>query len=109
MAGRYGGEEFVVLMPSYNQQDAFNFAKRLQEHLASNPLLSHDKEDIYISASMGLAVHNNEDPANKSQYFESADELVKAADQAMYSAKRTGRNRILLYTTQGYEDLSVKD
>lgn len=109
MAGRYGGEEFVVLMPGYNQQEAFNFAKRLQEQLASTPLLSHNKEDIYISASMGLAVHNNQDPDNKNQYFEGADELVKAADQAMYSAKRTGRNRILLYTTQGYEDLSVKD
>ncbi|NLW06114.1 MAG: GGDEF domain-containing protein [Pseudomonadaceae bacterium] len=108
LAGRYGGEEFVVLMPGYGQEEAFNFAKRLQEHLAATPLLSHNKEDIYISASMGLAMHSSKDPSNKNQYFDNADELVKAADQAMYSAKRTGRNRILLYTSEGYQDLSIQ-
>lgn len=106
MAGRYGGEEFVVLMPGYCQEKALTFAKRLQEHLATIPLLSHNKEDIYISASMGLAVHDLTNPNNQDQQFEDADSLVKAADQAMYSAKRTGRNRILLYTSKGYQDLS---
>ena len=106
MAGRYGGEEFVVLMPGYSQEKALIFAKRLQEHLATTPLLSHNKEDIYISASMGLAVHDLREPNNPAQQFEDADSLVKAADQAMYSAKRTGRNRILLYTSKGYQDLS---
>lgn len=106
MAGRYGGEEFVVLMPGYDQAAALTFAKRLQQYLATNPLLSHNKEDIYISASMGLAVHNNKEPQDKSKQFEDADSLIKAADQAMYGAKRTGRNRILLYTDKGYRDLS---
>ncbi|WP_027848567.1 sensor domain-containing diguanylate cyclase [Marinospirillum minutulum] len=106
MAGRYGGEEFVVLMPGYSQEKALIFAKRLQEHLAITPLLSHNKEDIYISASMGLAVHDLREPNNPDQQFEDADSLVKAADQAMYSAKRTGRNRILLYTSKGFQDIS---
>ncbi|GLR64992.1 sensor domain-containing diguanylate cyclase [Marinospirillum insulare] len=107
MAGRYGGEEFVVLMPGYGQKAALTFAKRLQEHLATTPLLSHNKEDIYISASMGLAVHDLTETDDKQLQFEDADSLVKAADQAMYSAKRTGRNRILLYTQEGYQDLST--
>jgi len=106
MAGRYGGEEFVVLMPGYNQKTALCFAKRLQEHLATTPLLSHNKEDIYISASMGLAVQDLSNPESNDQQFKDADSLVKAADQAMFSAKRTGRNRILLYTSNGYQDIS---
>lgn len=106
MAGRYGGEEFVVLMPGYDQKSAFTFAKRLQDNLATNPLLSHNKEDIYISASMGLAIHSNNEANKSEQYFDDSDSLIKAADQAMYSAKRTGRNRILLYTSKGYQDLS---
>ena len=93
-------------MPAYCQAKALAFAKRLQEHLATTPLLSHNKEDIYVSASMGLAVHDLRDKNNTAQQFEDADNLVKAADQAMYSAKRTGRNRILLYTSKGYQDLS---
>lgn len=111
-AGRYGGEEFVVLMPDHSQDDALGFAKRLQEHLAATPLLSHHKEDIYISASMGLAMHFGQgfqqDSGNKNQCFDNADDLVKAADEAMYSAKRTGRNRITLYAGKdNYTNLSA--
>ncbi|SFX50336.1 sensor domain-containing diguanylate cyclase [Marinospirillum alkaliphilum] len=105
IAGRYGGEEFVALLPGFNQDEALAFARRLQEHLASTPLLSHNKEDIYVSASMGIAVQQLRD--NAQPVFADADELVSAADQAMYNAKRTGRNRILLFTSGGQsQDLS---
>lgn len=107
-AGRYGGEEFIALLPGFDKQAALNFAKNLQSYLAVTALISHNKEDIYISASMGLAIHSNNQNNTSEQTFETADALVKAADQAMYSAKRTGRNRILLYTPQGYQDLSNK-
>lgn len=104
MAGRYGGEEFIALMPGYNQDEALAFARRLQEHLAANPLLSHNREDIYVSASMGIAIYAPGKSAD--QQFADPDSLVSAADQAMYSAKRTGRNRILLFTARGYQDYS---
>lgn len=100
IAGRYGGEEFVTLMPGYTQEAALEFAKRLQGYLASTPLLSHNKEDIYISASMGIAAHfcQQSSPEN---CFNDANALLDAADKAMYSAKRTGRNKILLFNSQG--------
>ncbi len=99
MAGRYGGEEFVVLLPRQDQEVALKFALRLQEYLASTPLLSHNKEDIYISASMGIAV---QDATKK---FKDPDELLNAADKAMYNAKRSGRNQILLFNNQGQVEL----
>ncbi|SFB89386.1 diguanylate cyclase (GGDEF) domain-containing protein [Marinospirillum celere] len=100
LAGRYGGEEFVALMPGHAQEGALEFARRLQEYLASTPLLSHNKEDIYISASMGIAIHapHGKNPA---EIFADPDSLLDAADKAMYSAKRTGRNQILLFNSQG--------
>ena len=102
LAGRYGGEEFVILLPNYNLDTTHKFALRLQEHLAANALITYKKEDIYLSASIGLAEF---DPA-KDNSFAKPDDLVNAADQAMYDAKRKGRNRILLYTSEGYQELS---
>ncbi|WP_114418846.1 sensor domain-containing diguanylate cyclase [Marinospirillum perlucidum] len=97
LAGRYGGEEFVVLMPGHSQTSALDFAQRLQEYLASSPLLSHNQEDIYISASMGIASFQE-----KESGFSDPDELLNAADKAMYTAKRTGRNQILLFGRNGF-------
>lgn len=103
-AGRYGGEEFVVLMPSHTQAQAMHFARTLQEQLATIPLLSHGREDIYISASMGIALQTFQEGAA----FQDAKAMMNAADQAMYSAKRNGRNRILLFTPKGSQELAKK-
>ena len=104
LAGRFGGEEFVALMPGHTQETALEFARRLQEYLASTPLLSHNKEDIYVSASMGIAVHAPRS-GNPEQSFDDPDELLNAADKAMYSAKRSGRNQIILFSNQGHVQL----
>lgn len=122
-AGRYGGEEFVVLLPNSNLANAKSFALQLQQELAALPLLIYNKktkevthvqhlqqtknlnpaqqEEISISASIGLAEY---DPSQETQ-FAQPDDLVNAADQAMYDAKRTGRNRIMLFTAEGSKTL----
>lgn len=102
LAGRYGGEEFVVLLPNFSLEEAHQFAIKLQEHLAANALIIYKKEAIHLSASIGLVRYNPEEPNG----FAQADDLVNAADQAMYDAKRTGRNRIVEFTTKGVKTLS---
>lgn len=102
LAGRYGGEEFVVLMPNSDLAQAQDFALRLQEYMAANALLTFKQEDIYLSASMGLAVYN---PCENTSFAE-PDELLNAADQAMYDAKRSGRNRIVEFTPEGIKKIT---
>ncbi len=107
LAGRYGGEEFVALMPGFNQTSVVEFARRLQQSLASTPLLCHQQEDIYVSVSMGIAQHypSSDSPMCR---FKNAEALINAADQSMYQAKRSGRNQFFQFGADGIEDLSDK-
>lgn len=97
LAGRYGGEEFVVLMSGYSTEDAYQFAKRLQRRLADTALLKHQHEEVFISASMGIAGYNNTPEHPENLNLKEASALIDAADQAMYSAKNSGRNNIRIY------------
>lgn len=79
--GRWGGEEFVVLAPEARIEDAVGLAEKLRSALASEPV-----EPVgIITASFGVAEYR---PG------EGADSLLKRADDALYRAKRTGRNRV---------------
>lgn len=85
--GRYGGEEFVVLLPGASRGDARVLAERL---LATLRQYRHSCGDevVTATASLGLAVHSRASP------FLSGAALVSAADEAMHAAKRAGRNRL---------------
>lgn len=84
---RLGGEEFVMLLPETDQQTAFQVAERLRKKLEST--ISPCGEVVTIS--IGIAMHP-EDRANSA-------ELLELADQCLYEAKRTGRNRTIDYAT----------
>jgi diguanylate cyclase (GGDEF)-like protein len=84
-AGRWGGEEFFVLLPGTSAEGGARLADRLRKALASRPILAPDGTAIRVTASFGVAVAP---PAV------SADELVAAADAALYEAKRGGKNRV---------------
>jgi diguanylate cyclase (GGDEF)-like protein len=81
---RYGGEEFVVLLPQTSGDHAHRLAERLREGIAANPVpLSHG--EIHITVSIGMSCLT---PAM------SGEDLVKTADAFLYKAKQSGKNRV---------------
>jgi diguanylate cyclase (GGDEF)-like protein len=84
MICRYGGEEFVVLMPQSSQAQAFRLADRLREEIAATPIPLSQGE-VRITVSIGLATL---------EPHMSGEDLVKAADAAMYEAKQSGKDRV---------------
>jgi diguanylate cyclase (GGDEF)-like protein len=85
-AYRYGGEEFAVLLPQRDFAAAKGVAKRLCQAVESLNILLNGGGKVAITVSVGIAI-GPEDGA-------SAQELVAAADAALYDAKRSGRNRV---------------
>ncbi len=85
--GRYGGEEFVVLLPSTDKSSAWGIAERIRSSIQYSPAIISDAETIPLTVSIGLAeVRNgNETPLS----------LFERADKALYTAKQKGRNRVI--------------
>ncbi|MFZ3219950.1 MAG: GGDEF domain-containing protein [Rhodoferax sp.] len=84
--GRYGGEEFVILMPNTSLEDGQEIAHRVRVLLAETPFL-FEEQSISITASFGVAALET---------GEAGDRILNRADVAMYEAKRRGRNRVEL-------------
>ena len=88
LACRYGGEEFVVVMPDTDAGFAFAVAERLRQGLESTPIpISRSPGKLKITVSIGIA------STTGSQ--EAPDTVLHRADQALYRAKREGRNRVI--------------
>ena len=89
LAGRFGGEEFVVLLPQAREQDALNVAERLRAHIAGLSILVDDQDEtagcIRLTISVGVASLDGES--------RELTDLLAAADAALYHAKETGRNK----------------
>ena len=83
-AARYGGDEFVIILPQTGKQQALSLAGKLLELMRSTTFLSDDNQDIRLTASFGVATYP-QDGNNRT-------ELLRAADVAMYAAKDAGRN-----------------
>lgn len=89
---RYGGEEFVISLSGYNTEHAFQLANMLRKKLADQPL-QIEEQTWPISASFGLAKLNPVQP-------ETLQQLLIHADQALYKAKRNGRNQVMPHQAQ---------
>ncbi len=82
---RIGGDEFAIILPNIvKSEEATTVAKKIITTLTDPFLLCSHKQDVRIGASIGIAIYPSDAPE--------ADELVKLADAAMYSAKRTGNS-----------------
>jgi len=87
LACRYGGEEFVVVMPETDLAVATVVAERLRRRIASEPFPIHEgARAIEVTISIGIAGLSGADTAAS---------VIKRADQALYRAKRDGRNRVV--------------
>ncbi len=83
---RYGGEEFVILLPGTGLPDSVTVVSRLQRELTKRFFL-HDNQRLLITFSAGVA---------ERRPGETRDETISRADAAMYNAKRAGKNRVMV-------------
>ncbi|MHB8127025.1 MAG: diguanylate cyclase [Desulfitobacteriaceae bacterium] len=79
--GRYGGEEFIAVLPNINLEAASRMAERIRANLQ---MFDFGAEDLTLTISIGVAQYANEKP----------NELIKKADLLLYQAKDNGRNRV---------------
>ncbi|MDH5654944.1 MAG: sensor domain-containing diguanylate cyclase [Spirochaetia bacterium] len=89
--GRYGGEEFCVLMPETNSERAVELAEKIRKNVESRPIPIEDKEAM-ITISVGVSsypVHN--------EFINNVEDFIKLADEALYLCKDRGRNCVALY------------
>jgi diguanylate cyclase (GGDEF)-like protein len=84
--GRYGGEEFIVVLPGCDGPSAWLQAERVREAFAGRACQA-GAQSIPITCSIGVASHSAEFPPD-------SDALIRSADAALYSAKHLGRNRV---------------
>lgn len=89
VAARYGGEEFVVIMPGSDMAAASNVAERLRKRVEMRPYVTKSGRHAHVSVSIGCAGF----PESANDAFD----LLKAADIALYEAKKSGRNLVMKY------------
>ncbi len=91
LLGRWGGEEFLMILPSTDTPEAIVVAERLRSEISRLPITTPDGRVIPIRASFGVA--------RLSQYAADArfDDLVRDADIALYQAKHSGRDQVSLF------------
>lgn len=82
--GRWGGEEFLALLPGTDLAGALRVGERIRAAVAASPPAAH--EELCITCSLGAAACPPQEAVR--------DALVRAADQALYAAKRMGRNQV---------------
>lgn len=95
---KYGGDEFVIILPDSDKVGAFLAADRLREEIEKEPFEGREQQPLgKITLSLGISSYP--------EHGTSVEELLDHADKALYSAKKSGRNRTVLYS----EDLEEED
>ena len=91
-AARYGGDEFVILLPYQTSTEALRMVERLRRAVSKLQIFDAEGEplDLELTFSAGIAGHTPETP------IQSGEALLQLADAALYQAKRSGRNRVVV-------------
>ncbi|HEX9051279.1 MAG TPA: diguanylate cyclase [Anaeromyxobacter sp.] len=100
ICARYGGEEFAVILPKTHMTGALAVAERIWKELGNKEYLvvasgAPAPQKVHVTACIGIAFYPSKD-------ISSGELLLRFADQALYNAKRGGRNSICLYQAQAY-------
>jgi diguanylate cyclase (GGDEF)-like protein len=85
-AARYGGDEFVIILPQTEKDGALTLAVKLQNALKEQPFISNNVELMTVTGSFGVATFPDD--------AQNSSELINAADEAMYLVKASGRNGV---------------
>ena len=92
VVARFGGDEFALVLPDTGGEGAYSVGERTRDRIAAFRFLAGDGLDIHLTASVGVATLPDA--------AASADELVQAADKAMYRVKESGKNGIQVSAAQ---------
>jgi diguanylate cyclase (GGDEF)-like protein len=95
LVGRYGGEEFVAVLPETDGDRALIVAERLRQNVVRYPFTLPSGERVGVTISVGVAVY----PVDA----DTVTDLVHTADAALYAAKAGGRNRVVYKPVSGHE------
>ena len=87
---RYGGEEFIIMLPRIDKEEAFIYAERLREKIENHPFKHREKQPMgFVSVSGGIASFPDDG--------DSIYKVIELADLALYQAKGKGKNQVLPY------------
>jgi len=86
LASRYGGDEYVIILPFKGAAEAKTLAEAIRKKIEAEPFLTTHKLSCKLTASIGIAVYPD--------HGQTMDELLSKADKAMYQVKETGKNRV---------------
>ena len=92
---RYGGEEFCIMLPETNEEEAFVWAERFCGRFATEPF-KHEDLKLGLTASFGIS--------DKQDDRQNVEQLIDQADQALLAAKEAGRNRVVCYSSISASD-----
>ena len=95
VAARYGGEEFVILLPETTKEGAGIIAERLRKNIANLRVNTNDDKVVTTTVSMGISQFPNDGTT--------AEEMIEAADKALYHSKRNGKNVVSVYEENGFK------
>lgn len=97
-ASRYGGDEFIVLLPEIRKEGALEVAERIRR-LVATEMLSSDTDKVAVTVSIGIATFP--------EHGDTPEAIIASADGALYHAKRNGRNRVILANSDLQPDIQA--